>query len=366
MEKVYRILIIDDSALVRSVISDIIERDNRFEVADVAADGVCGLDMLIRNNGKYDIVLLDVNMPKMNGLDVLAKITKYKLKCKVIMVSTLVMEGANETIIALERGALDFVPKPSAVQGNDREDFGRRLIQSIEAVAGIDEGKTSKTPKADKEMPKKNGKENPNFDGRTLRGGKKLVVIACSTGGPKALKDIIPKLPVELDAPVVIVQHMPAGFTKLLADRMNELSNVTVSEAKDGETLKKGHVYIAPGSKQMRVINDDVSPIFKITDEEPQNGLKPCADIMYESLLEVDYDSIVCVVLTGMGSDGRDGIEKLAKEKETYVIAQNAATCVVYGMPKVIANAGLADKILPIDEIADTIIKNTGVLSDGH
>ena len=377
MAKICKILIIDDSALMRSVISDIIKKDNRFEVQDTATDGVLGLDLLIRNNGKYDIVLLDVNMPKMNGLEVLSKIEKYKLKCSVIMVSTLVKEGAQETILALERGAVDFVLKPTGTNNENRADFGRRLMQSLEAVAGFTDG--DDLP-GKKRIVQKTAKEQQTGSGLGLSGTKaagrisgvrksgimKLVAIACSTGGPKTLKEIIPKLPKKLDAPIVLVQHMPAGFTKSLAERLNELSELEVTEACDGEELKKGHVYIAPGGKQLRVEQGATHHVFKITDEAPREGLKPCANIMYESLAEAGYDDIICVVLTGMGSDGRNGIERLNKSKETYVIAQDAATSVVYGMPRAIANAGLADEIVSLDKISEEIIKTVGVRNDGR
>lgn len=363
MGETCKILIIDDSALMRSVISDIINRDNRFEVLDTATNGVLGLDLLIRNNGRYDIVLLDVNMPKMNGLEVLSKIEKYRLKCKVIMVSTLVKEGAQETILALERGAVDFVLKPTSAKGEKREDFERRLIESLEAVVGF-------ADKADglskKQVISKVVRDNRRVND-TKQKKEKLVAIACSTGGPKTLKEIIPDIPGELDAPVVLVQHMPSGFTKSLAERLNELSRLEVSVACEGEELKKGHVYIAPGGMQLRVVKGSGgSHVFRITDEAPREGLKPCANIMFESLTETEYEEIFCIVLTGMGSDGRIGIEKLNKSKDTYVIAQDAATSVVYGMPRAVANAGLADEIVSSDKISDVIIKSVGVRNDGR
>ena len=366
----YKILIIDDSALMRSIESDIIGKDNRFEVVETASDGVTGLDLLIRNNGLYDLVLLDVNMPKMNGLEVLTRIQKYKLRCKVIMVSTLVKEGAHETILALEKGAVDFVLKPSAAKGQSRDEFEEKLILAMSAALGCDDGVEEtykKTELLKKQIlgVKESEKINPI---RTSKGTDDVVVaIACSTGGPKTLKDIIPKLPADLNVPIVLVQHMPAGFTKSLADRLNELSEIEVSEAVDGEKLQKNHVYIAPGGKQLRILKElGGSHIFKLTDEAPRDGLRPCANIMYESLVEAGYNKILCVVLTGMGADGRAGIEKLSKTKETYTIAQDAETSIVYGMPRAIVSSGLADEVLSLNEIAGSIIKNVGVLSDGR
>lgn len=368
----FKILIIDDSALMRSVESDIIGKDNRFEVVDTAPDGVTGLDLLIRNNGQYDLVLLDVNMPKMNGLEVLTRIQKYKLRCKVIMVSTLVKEGAHETILALERGAVDFVLKPSAAKGESRDEFEKKLLVAIAAALGCDDGVSDNYNKIDslKKQILAINNSNRNVLSRKSSSNNNdnvLVAIACSTGGPKTLKEIIPKLPKDIGVPIVLVQHMPMGFTKSLADRLDELSEIAVTEAVDGEKLEKGHVYIAPGGKQLRIAKGiGSSHVIKLTDEEPRDGLRPCANIMYESLAEMGYEKILCVVLTGMGADGRAGIEKLSKTKETYTIAQDAETCVVYGMPRAIVSSGLADEVLPLDSIAGSIIKNVGVLSDGR
>lgn len=353
-----KILIIDDSALMRRVMSDIILKDNRFTVQDAVEDGIQGLNLLIKNNGLYDVVLLDVNMPKMNGLDVLGKIQRYKLKCKVIMVSTLVHDGATETILALERGAFDFVLKPSADVANKMNDFPIKLLHSIELAAQSKEVDTVIKTES------KNSIENKNLPSL---GKNKLVAIACSTGGPKSLKEIIPFLPKNIDAPIIIVQHMPAGFTSSLANRLNELSEVTVKEAENQEILEKGHVYVAPGGKQFRIIMQDKSKhLVHLSDEAPQEGLKPCANIMYESLERTEFDYILCVVLTGMGSDGTNGIEKLSKSKKVHVIAQDAETSIVYGMPRSVVKAGLADTVLPLEKIAEEIKKNVGVLNNGR
>ena len=196
-----------------------------------------------------------------------------------------------------------------------------------------------------------------------VRGGNKLVALACSTGGPKALQSVIPYLPKNLNAPMVLVQHMPAGFTKSMADRLNEVSDIHVKEAEDGDVLQKGTIYIAPGGKHMEVKKSpDGSHKIRLNDELPPiGGLKPCADITYDSLRTCGYDQIVCVVLTGMGADGTKGIKSLAKSKPVYVISQNAETCVVYGMPKSIAETGLVNEVVPLTQVAQTITKNVGV-----
>lgn len=359
------ILIVDDSALMRRVISDIILSDSRYEIKDYAVDGLQALDLLTQSSSEYDAVLLDVNLPKLNGLDVLVKIQKFNLKCKVIMVSTLVKEGAKETILALERGAFDFVLKPVSARPEIREDFKKRLLSALEVATGLSLEKrpSYKQKEQNVETVVKPKPVIKNTQGK----GSKIVAIACSTGGPKSLKEVIPLLPANIDAPVVLVQHMPVGFTMSLAQRLDELSPVNVKEAEEGEVLKKGTVYIAPGGRHLHIQKDSAgNHCVKLTDEPPREGVRPCANIMYESLIDSGYDQITCVVLTGMGSDGAVGIDRLGNEKNVHVIAQDEKTCVVYGMPRAVANAGLVDEVLPLNRIADAIIKNVGVLNDGR
>ena len=398
--KTYKILIIDDSALMRRVISDIIKKDDRFEISDIAMDGVQGLDLLVQKNDSYDIVLLDIMMPRMDGLEVLRNINRYRINCKVIVMSALVKEGEKETILALEMGAVDFVSKPSIRNhAVEKASFEERLIHSLNSaiysgrmpsgtIASARETATGTSPAARatstarssamRKMPAKgvSGGARSPVSGLTVSGQRtinrtfdkpnKLLAIASSTGGPRTLKEIIPKLPKGLDAPVILVQHMPAGFTRSLAERLNELSEITVKEAANEEPLKKGCVYIAPGGTQLRVSKaQDGSPMFRITDDPPVGGLKPCANLMYESLKETSFQSITCVVLTGMGADGTEGIKSLSKSKKIHVIAQDEPTSVVYGMPRAVAEAGLSDEILPLDDIAGAIIKNVGVLNNG-
>ena len=190
----------------------------------------------------------------------------------------------------------------------------------------------------------------------------KVVAMACSTGGPKSLQQVIPLLPGNLDAGVVLVQHMPKGFTASLASRLNALSEIEVSEAVDGEPIRKGHVYIAPGGMHIRIEKQGGEYIIKYHDVPPVEGLKPCANIMYDSLKNTDFDEITCVVMTGMGSDGTKGIKSLSESnKNIHVISQSAESCVVYGMPRTVAEAGLSDEVKSLDEIAESIIKNVGV-----
>ncbi|MBQ5917149.1 MAG: chemotaxis-specific protein-glutamate methyltransferase CheB [Lachnospiraceae bacterium] len=391
-----KILVVDDSALMRRLISDIINSDNRFCVKDLATNGLEALDLIIKNQMVYDAVVLDINMPKMNGLELLEQLQKHRVKINVIMVSTLAKEGAKETIIALERGAFDFVTKPENYLDAKEEHFKNRLLEVLSVAAKADmpsstaerpsvikktevsSEKTSTglrtTAKVGTSQPARMGvmaslrpkfKPHKKFTG-SKEGKSKLVALACSTGGPKSLQSVIPKLPANLDAPVVMVQHMPKGFTNSLAMRLNEMSQVTVKEAADGDVLQKGWVYIAPGGKQMRVLKVGGTYKIAVTDEPARDALKPCANIMYESLVCSNFDEITCVVLTGMGADGTIGIGTLGETINVHVIAQDEATSVVYGMPKAIAEANIVDEVLPLEKIADAITKNVGVLNNGR
>lgn len=353
-----KILVVDDSALMRRVLCDIINSDERFEVQDRAVNGLEALDLLGRKT--YDAVVLDVNMPQMNGLELLKELNKRKITAKVMMASTDTREGAKTTLDALELGALDFVHKPNNAMDCRTDVFRDKLLQVLAVVAD------SKTPvltkafsldevKASKKMVELVGRHASSVS------GNKIVALASSTGGPKALQSVIPRLPKNLKAPMVVVQHMPAGFTASLAERLDTLSEIHVKEAAEGDTLEAGIVYIARGGKHLNVQSSMGKYTIHYTDQPTREGVKPCANYMYESLRDSRFDQIVCVVMTGMGADGTEGIEHLKARKKIHVIAQEASTCAVYGMPKSVVNAGLSDQIVPLDQIAQEIIMNVGV-----
>lgn len=366
------ILIIDDSALMRRVLSDIIKSDERFKVIDYANNGLSGLKILQTKVKEIDAVLLDINMPIMNGLELLAELKKQNIKVKVIIVSTIAVKEAKEVILALELGAFDFVTKPESYDGVKSNKFSERILTCL-AVAtnlrGITKHRTEEetVEQTVEQTVKQEVAEAVIIDKsksprRKLNKDSKLVAIACSTGGPKALHSVIPNLPENLDAPILIVQHMPQGFTKSLSDRLNELSKIKVKEAEHEEILKKGTVYIAKGGYHLRLHRlEDEQYQIRLAKEAARHGLLPCADVMYESLTDTDFDQITCVVLTGMGGDGTEGIKELNKSKNIYVIAQNEETSIVYGMPKVITESGLVDEIVALQEVSDAIIKNVGV-----
>ncbi len=386
MEK-KNILIVDDSALMRRVESDIIKSDERFQVTDTAVNGLEAFDYVTRDSKKYDAVVLDINMPKMNGIEFLEALEKQKIKLKVIIVSTLAKDGAAETIRALELGAFDYVTKPESFVDAMSDKFKGKLLECLAYATSLVEDratdfvKRTETKSVEvKPEPKltkpSGGIVSPMNPRQILAEGfepkrphkpvsgaaKRLVVIASSTGGPKALQQVVCKLPKNLNAPVLIVQHMSEGFTKSLAARLNELSAVTVVEALGGEKLEKGTVYLAKGGSQMRLLKKGSDYVIDInTEEPPRNGLKPCADITMESIVKLDFDDITCAVLTGMGGDGTMGIRQLNLKHNIYVVAQDEATSTVYGMPKVVYEAGLTDVVAPLNAIAEEITKNVGV-----
>ena len=408
-----KILIVDDSALMRRVFCDIINSDDRFEVVNTASDGAEGFKYLCAKS--YDAVVLDVYMPKMTGLQLLEEMQKSKVSARVMMASTTTGEGAQETLDALTLGAIDFIKKPENV-ANAREDtFSKQFLDLLYVVScapmprfnGVtlsDSRDKSRTftkrydvnfhTTAEKLASSRNSASTPAASASKTRtplttrqtsaagsftrtvpsgsgavslrkvehkGRNRIVAIASSTGGPKALQDVIPYLPGNLPVPVVLVQHMPKGFTKTLAERLNEISDIKVSEAVAGETLQNGHVYIAPGGSHLKIVKKGAVHQFIMTDEPAREGVKPCANYMYESLEDCGYDEIICVVLTGMGADGTAGIKNLTGKKPTYIIAQDQETSTVYGMPKSIALTGLVSEVVPLTQIAEQISKNVGV-----
>lgn len=469
------ILVVDDSALTRRALCDIINSDERFHVQDKAADGIEALELLSVN--KYDAVVLDINMPRMGGLELLRELQELKIPAQVLIISSCTARDAQITIDALDLGALEFVQKPGSVLDCRMDDFRVSLLDSLAVVAdskspiaertkpkfvektqakaaekpqntsgtaeklkkasetaeklkkeseasiktqdtpetvekpqtvsrarlleklqknhrqrsetehlGISldipkalrhktEKKTAEPLKSDEAVKTseskqsgQNGKPQEALQPKALKqdkypciGGNKVVAIASSTGGPKALQAVIPKLPANLNAPVVLVQHMPEGFTHSLAERLDYLSEISVKEAEEGDVLKPGVVYLARGGKHLNVVSKAGRAVIHYTDEPNREGVKPCANYMYESLTDSEYEQVVCVVMTGMGADGTKGIIHLKEKKELYVIAQEASTCAVYGMPRSIVTSGLADKVIPLEQIAQEIIMNVGV-----
>ncbi len=390
-----KILIVDDSALMRRVFCDIINSDDRFEVANTATDGAEGFKYICQKS--YDAVVLDVYMPKMTGLQLLEEMQKSRVSARILMASTTTGEGARETLDALSLGAIDFIKKPENVADARLDSFSKRFLDLLNVVASAPMPKFGGAVAASRADGARPQTFQKRFDvnihttadklasARTAatvktpapaesagaasiklrsvehKGHKRIVAIASSTGGPRALQDVIPHLPGNLPVPVLLVQHMPQGFTASLADRLNEISPIAVSEARDGDMIAPGHVYIAPGGKHMQVEKRGSNHYIKYTDEPTREGVKPSANYMYESLINSDFDEVICVVMTGMGADGTAGIKNLDLKKHTYIIAQDQESSTVYGMPKAIAQTGLVSEVVPLSRIAEQITKNVGV-----
>lgn len=354
-----KILVVDDSALMRRVLCDIIDSDERFHVVARATNGLEAFDLLSRN--QYDAVVLDVNMPKMNGLQLLEELRKFKIPARVMMASTDTREGAKLTLDALTLGALDFIHKPDTAGDCRVDTFRDKFIRILDVVANsrLPEFESEEKIRENQIITSKVTDIAKRFSAKTP--GTKIVAIASSTGGPKALQEVIPRLPAELDAPVLLVQHMPKGFTASLAERLNDLSPIHVKEAAEGDELQKGTVYVAMGGKHMNVKRSGAKTVIHYSDEPTREGVKPSANYMYESLADTAYDKIVCVVMTGMGADGTEGIKNLESKKKAHVISQDQESCTVYGMPKAVAQAGLSDQVVPLEQIAQEIILHVGV-----
>lgn len=349
-----KVLIVDDSAFIRKVIKDILEIDKEIEVVGLARNGKEALEKIPILNP--DVITLDIEMPVMDGIETLREIVN-KYKIPVIMLSSLTTEGADLTLKALEIGAVDFVQKPKNVFNVSSEIKQDLLIEKIKIVSKsnlkIDdkisggkaiykrELKISKT-KYDKE----------SFDA--------IVAIGTSTGGPRALQQVIPKIPKDINAAIVIVQHMPPGFTKSLANRLDTLSHIKVKEGEDGEKLMRGCCYIAPGDFHMSVIQKNRDYIVRLDKNPPISGLRPAADILMESVSKLNNINKLGIILTGMGSDGAKGIVEM-KKANSYIIAEDEKSCIVFGMPKSAINTGSVDLVLPLDKIGDEIINRVEV-----
>ena len=401
----YKILVVDDSALMRRIICDIINADNDFRVIDVSADGEDAYNKI--KNNSYDLVVLDMVLPKLPGVALLERLYNEKVACNAVLISSSLKEDADSTMKAMEYGALDFVVKPIRSSGETREIFGKQLVDSlhnviksrafrpsasktgftsatqavgesrrntVERLAGVRSrlaeakgvGSAQTNPPEPKAQPIAKplvSNDRPTVPKGTGVRTKKIIALACSTGGPQALHTFVPMLPANLSVPLVLVQHMPEGFTASLAARLDQISGIKVKEAEDGEFFKPGVVYITPGGKHMKICEDGSRAAYcQLDDSPPVNSLKPCADVMYQSLAKSSFDEIICVVLTGMGADGSEGIRYLNQYKKTYVISQEASTCVVYGMPKAVEQGGLSNEVVPLKSVANSIVKKLGGL----
>lgn len=362
---IVRVLVVDDTVVYRRVLSDLLSSVPGIELVGTASNGRIAMQKI--EQLRPDLVTLDLEMPEMNGLDVLRQLRATSSTVGAIMLSAFTTQGAEETIAALSLGAFDFVLKPSTgnmehsvktlrselipkIQAFARAAAVRQRLRQPAPVVPYPASRISATGDVVQRMRK--AASGP-------AGKPEVVAIGISTGGPSALSKMLPGLPPDLAAPVLIVQHMPPKFTKSLADDLNNRCRLAVSEAVNGQPILPGSILIAPGGHQMKVERIDGALIARVTDDPPENNCKPSVDYLFRSVAYSCGRNSLAVVMTGMGSDGALGC-RLLKRNGAAIITQDEATCVVYGMPKPPAEEGLSDVVAPLDKIAAEITRFAG------
>ncbi len=338
MIKQIRVLVIEDSILMVNVITEMLGSDQRIEVIGSARNGKEGLEKVIYLNP--DVVTLDMEMPVMDGVNFLKKVMKLH-PVSVVMLSAYTKKGARETIDALNLGAVDFVTKPSGSISVNIREVKKELIEKIVLASGVKSEKLLSFPH-DKTCP---------FEYTPPDTSTRLIVICSSTGGPRALGVVLSALPRNLNACIIIIQHMPKQFTHLLAERLNKISPLHVREAKGGELVSIGKVYVAPGGKHLEVTKKGR---VVLTDRPKRHGVKPSCDITLKSFATFG-ERVLAVILTGMGKDGSDGLCEV-KDRNGMVIVEDASTSVIFGMPNAAIKTGYVDKVVPLSKIAKEIV----------
>lgn len=374
-----KLLIVDDSAFMRKLISDFFVGNPKVEVVGTARNGKDAIRKI--QQLKPNVVTMDVEMPEMNGLDALQEIMKI-CPVPVIMLSSTTQRGTDNTLIAMEYGAVDFVAKPSGTISLDLHKIKEELVHKVEQATEVSIAKLKKPLKNSKPQAEKllvstnqhtstskpiafqktqtvsNVSLHSSLKKEWSKSSKKIVLIGTSTGGPRALQEVITNIPANIQAPILIVQHMPAGFTKSLATRLNQLSEITVKEAENGDILQNGVAFIAPGGYHLKLRKVGTSFAIALDQSEPPRaGHRPSVDVMFEDVSKYqDFDKIA-VIMTGMGYDGSKGLKALKQTGNVMAIAESAETCIVYGMPKAAVETQLVDEVADVDDIAQSIMK---------
>jgi len=348
-----RVLIVDDAVVIRRLITEALSADPAIEVVGAAANGRIALQKIPQVNP--DLITMDVEMPEMNGLETVRELRKTYPKLPVIMFSTLTMKGAASTLDALAAGATDYVTKPANV-GNVTEAIERLKFELIPKIKLHCRHSVPLSPTISRPpVPAGNlGVKIALPTGPVVT--PKILAIGCSTGGPNALAELFSGIPLSLPVPGVIVQHMPPLFTKMLAERLDKGSPNRFVEGEEGQLLEAGRIYIAPGGRHMEVRSDGARIRLHLQDEPPENSCRPAVDVLFRSIAAVYGPAILATVLTGMGQDGLRGSQHI-RERGGRILAQDEASSVVWGMPGHVAQAGLADKILPLSQLAGEILR---------
>jgi two-component system chemotaxis response regulator CheB len=360
MDQRLRVLIVDDTVTYRKIVSEVLAGCPDVEVVGTAANGKIALQRLDQQGA--DLLVLDLEMPEMSGQAVLEELRRRKSPAGAIMLSAFTAQGAAATLAALETGAFDFVLKPSgqSMEANVQQ-LRRELSDKLTAYARRHNvkqilygknGNQGQCPAAANPAPR------PPVS-PPAAGPPQVIALGISTGGPKALTEIVPQLPANLPVPLLLVQHMPPVFTKSLADDLNRRTQLTVREGVDGQPVHGGEIWIAPGGRQMKVQRQNDEVVLRITDDPPENSCRPSVDYLFRSVAEVYGGRAVGVIMTGMGNDGSLGCRRL-KHCGARIIAQDAATCVVFGMPREPIETGVADVVAPLGRIAAEIARLAG------
>ncbi len=357
-----RVLVVDDSGFFRRRVTEILGGDAHIEVIGTASNGVEAIEMTLKLNP--DVITMDIEMPVMDGITAVRRIMASN-PTPVLMFSSLTTEGAQATFEALDAGAVDFIPKRFEDLSQDREEAKRLLCSRVRAVGArgmaLRQGTLKKAPLLS-ETPKPNRVKDENVSSREAvsvsakkyPGNCKLVAIGTSTGGPVALQQVLSKLPADFPFPLLLVQHMPASFTPAFAQRMDKLCSIKVKEAEDGDFLEAGVALLAPGGRQMLLEQRSGKVCVRIRDSEQGQTYKPSVDVTFSSAARIFPGQVLAVVMTGMGADGREGA-RLLKQGGSIVWAQDEQSCVVYGMPMAVVEAGLADRVVSLQEIGNNL-----------
>lgn len=349
-----KVLVVDDSALIRALLKEIIQADPELELVGQAPDAYVARDLIKQLNP--DVLTLDVEMPRMDGLTFLEKLMHGR-PMPVVMISSLTEQGSEATFRAMELGAVDFVAKPKLGIREGMQAYAEEICYKIKAASLARLIPRQAQVPAAQEQAVSSGP-------RPIIGTEKLIAIGASTGGTEAIKDVLLGLPA--DSPgIVITQHMPPGFTRSFAERLNRMSRLNVVEAKGGERILPGHAFLAPGDKHLLVERSGANYVTRLSDAEPVRRHKPAVDPMFRSVAQCAGRNVIACLLTGMGKDGAQGMLEI-RQAGGYTVAQNEATCVVYGMPREAVAIGGAEDILPLGEIAEALLQQARKRGGGN